>query len=156
MYKPDRTIYISFLGKGHTRGDVVVYLPKERVVITGDLLTNGIPFMRDAYPSQWIGTLESVRNLDWDTAVTGHGGVQSGKEQVDRLLAYMKDMVAAVKKAIRKRMTQEDARKSIDPVLRKKYQAAFPAYAGNAQAFAAASGGAVERTWTELSGKIPN
>ncbi|MBI1737952.1 MAG: MBL fold metallo-hydrolase [Acidobacteria bacterium] len=154
LYKPDRTIHILFFGKGHTRGDVVIYLPKERVVVTGDLLTNGIPFMRDAYPSQWIGTLDSVRNLDWDTAVTGHGGVQTGKEQVDRLLAYMKDMVAAVKDAIGKGMTLEDAKKSIDL---SKHQAGFPAYQPpNPPGFAAASTQAVERTWAELTGKIPN
>ena len=53
-------------------------------------------------------------------------------------------------------MTQEEARKSIDPALWDKHQAAFPAYAGNAQAFATASGSAVDRTWVELTGKIPN
>jgi glyoxylase-like metal-dependent hydrolase (beta-lactamase superfamily II) len=153
LYKPERTIHILFFGKGHTRGDVVVYLPKERVVVTGDLLTNGIPFMRDAYPSQWIGTLDSVRNLDWNTAVTGHGGVQTGKEQADRLLAYMKDMVAAVKDAIGKGMNLEETSKSIDL---SKHKDAFPAYTGNPQGFAAASRSAVERTWTELTGKIPN
>jgi cyclase len=153
LYKPDRSIYISYFGKGHTRGDIVVFLPKERVVITGDLLTNGIPFMRDAYPSQWVGTLEAVRNLDWDTAACGHGPVQTGKEQADKLLDYLKDMVAAVKDAIGKGMTMEQASASIDL---SKYKDSFPAYTGNPQAFAAASKSAVERCWTELSGKIPN
>ncbi|MCL5288644.1 MAG: MBL fold metallo-hydrolase [Acidobacteria bacterium] len=153
LYKPDRTIHILFFGKGHTRGDVVVYLPKEKVVVTGDLLTNGIPFMRDAYPSQWIATLDSVRNLDWNTAATGHGPVQSGKEQVDKLLAYMNDMVAAVKDAIGKGMSLEQTSASIDL---SRHKDSFPAYAGNPQGFAAASKSAVERTWNELSGKIPN
>lgn len=153
LHKPERTIHILFFGKGHTRGDVVVYLPKEKVVITGDLLTDGIPFMRDAYPSQWIGTLDSVRNLDWDAAITGHGPPQKGKEQVDRLLAYMKEMVTAVKDAIGKGMKQEDAKKAIDL---SKHQPGFPAYATNPQGFATASGSAVDRTWVELTGKIPN
>ncbi len=153
LHRADRNIHVLFFGKGHTRGDVVVYLPKEKVVITGDLLTDGIPFMRDAYPVEWGGTLDSVRNLDWDTAITGHGPVQKGKEQVDRLLAYMKDMVAAVKAAIGKGMSQEDAKKAIDL---SKHQAAFPAYATNPQGFAAASAGAVDRTWVELTGKIPD
>ncbi|MBI1750749.1 MAG: MBL fold metallo-hydrolase [Acidobacteria bacterium] len=151
LHKSERTIHVLFFGKGHTRGDAVVYLPKEKVVITGDLLTNGISFMRDAYPSQWIGTLDSVRNLDWETAVTGHGGVQKGKEQIDRLLAYMKEMVAAVKESIGKGMTLEEAKKAIDL---SKHQAGFPAYAANPQGFVAASGSAVERTWAELTGKI--
>ena len=153
LYKPERTIHILFFGKGHTRGDVVVFLPKEKVVVTGDLLTNSIPFMRDAYPSQWVGTLDSVRNLDWNAAATGHGPVQQGKEQVNRLLAYMTDMVAAVKDAIGKGLSLEETSASIDL---SKHKDSFPAYAGNPQGFAAASKSAVERTWTELSGKIPN
>jgi glyoxylase-like metal-dependent hydrolase (beta-lactamase superfamily II) len=156
LHRPDRNIHILFFGKGHTRGDIVVYLPKEKVVITGDLLTSGIPFMRDAYPSQWIGTLDSVRNLDWNTALCGHGPVQKGKEQADKLLAYMKDLVAAVKDAIGKGMTLEDARKAIDPVLRDKHRASFPDYAVNPQNFDASSGIAVDRTWAELTGKIPD
>src|SRR2546425_9230044 len=40
LHKPDRDVHVYFLGKGHTRGDVVVYLPKEKEVMTGDLLTD--------------------------------------------------------------------------------------------------------------------
>ena len=144
LHKPTRAIHIYFFGKGHTRGDVVVYLPKEKVVVTGDLLTNGIPFMRDAYPSQWIGTLESVQKLDWEHAIPGHGGVQKGKGQVAKLIAYMKDMVAGVRDAIAKGMSLEQAQKSID----------LSKHAGNFPNFQQASPSAIERTWAELTGKI--
>ena len=152
LHKPDRSIHIYYYGKGHTRGDVVVYLPKEKVLVTGDLLTNGIPFMRDAYPSQWIGVLESLQKLDWNYAIPGHGGVQEGKGQLEKLIAYMKDMVAAVKDAVAKGMSLEDAKKSIDL---SKHAASFPSYSTSA-AFQQASASAVERTWAELTGKIPD
>ena len=145
LHKPDRDIHIYYFGKGHTRGDVVVYLPKEKVVVTGDLLTNGIPFMRDAYPSVWIGTLEAVQKLEWTQAATGHGGVQHGKEQIGKLIAYMKDMVAAVKDAIAKGMSLEDAKKTID----------LSKHAGSFPNFQQGSPAAIERTWVELTGKIP-
>jgi len=144
LHKPDRPIHIYYFGKGHTRGDVVVYLPQEKMVITGDLLTNGIPFMRDAYPSQWIDVLESIQRLDWSQASTGHGPVQPGKGQLEKLIAYMKDMVAAVRGAIAKGMTLDDAKKAIDL---SKHSANFPNFAtGNTQA--------IERTWAELTGQI--
>jgi len=146
LHKPDRDIHIYYFGKGHTRGDVVVYLPREKVVVTGDLLTNGIPFMRDAYPSQWIGTLEAIQKLDWTQASTGHGGVQQGKEQIGKLVAYMKDMVAAVKDAIGKGMSLEDAKKSIDL---SKHASSFPNFQQGTPT-------AIERTWMELTGKIPD
>ena len=143
LHKGERSIHVYHFGRGHTRGDVVVFLPKERVVITGDLLTNGIPFMRDAYPSQWIATLESVEKLEWDQAITGHGGVQQGKEQIGKLIAYMKDMVAAVRGSIGK-MTLEEALKTIDM---SKHAANFPSFEGGNRS-------AIQRTWAELSGQI--
>ena len=146
LHKPDRDIHIYYFGKGHTRGDVVVYLPKEKIVITGDLLTNGIPFMRDAYPSQWIGTLESIQKLDWTQASVGHGDVQQGKEQIGKLIAYMKEMVAAVSDAVAKGMSLENAKKTIDL---SKHASSFPDFQQGSPA-------AIERTWMELTGKIPD
>ncbi len=144
LHKPDRAIHVYYFGKGHTRGDVVVYLPKEKVLVTGDLLTNGIPFMRDAYPSQWIGVLEATRKLDWEWAIPAHGGVQKGKVQLDHLVAYMKDMVSAVKDAVAKGMSLEEAKKSID----------LSKHASNFANFAQGNPAAIERTWAELTGKI--
>ena len=144
LHKPDRAIHIYYFGKGHTRGDVVVYLPREKVVVTGDLLTNGIPFMRDAYPSQWIGVLESIQRLDWTQAIPGHGGVQQGKGQLEKLIAYMKDMVASVKDAIAVGKNLDEAKKSID----------LSKHAGSFPNFQRGSPSAIERAWAELTGKI--
>jgi glyoxylase-like metal-dependent hydrolase (beta-lactamase superfamily II) len=146
LHRRGRAIHVYYFGKGHTRGDVVVYLPKERVVVTGDLLTNGIPFTRDAYPSHWAGTLEAIQGLDWEFAIPGHGGVQTGKDQIGKLIAYMKDMVAAVKEAVAKGMSLDDAKKSIDM---SRHSASFPNFQGGNQS-------AIERAWAELTGKIPD
>ena len=140
----DRPIHIYFFGKGHTRGDVVVFLPKEKVVSTGDLLTNGIPFMRDSYPSHWAATLEGVQKLDWTKVIPGHGGVQDGKDQIGKLIAFFKDLVAGVKDAIAKGQTEDDAVKSVDL---SKHSNSFPNYR-------ASSPGAVRRAFAELTGKI--
>jgi glyoxylase-like metal-dependent hydrolase (beta-lactamase superfamily II) len=144
LYKPEREIHIYFLGRGHTRGDVVVFLPREKVLITGDLLTSGIPFMRDAYPTLWVGTLEAMEKLDWQQVIPGHGTVQPDKSQIGKLIAYMKDMVAAVKEAHGRGITLEAARKSID----------LSKHAPNLPNFATAHPSAIERTWAELSGQI--
>ncbi len=151
LHKPgDRTIQVLYFGKGHTRGDVVVFLPKEKVVVTGDLLTNGIPFMRDAYPVEWVATLESIAKLDWDFAIPGHGDVQKGKTQIGHLIAYMKDLVAQVKEAVAKGNLLEETKKSVDL---SRYAAGFAAYKTPAQ-FQRASDSAVERAFAEITGKI--
>jgi len=151
LHKPgDRTIQILYFGKGHTRGDVVVFLPKEKVVATGDLVTNGIPFMRDAYPVEWVSTLEALQQLDWAVAIPGHGDVQHGKEQIGRLISFMKDMVTQVKAAVAAGKNLEDTKKAVDL---SSHAPDFPVYKTPA-AFQRTAQGAVERTWMELSGKI--
>jgi glyoxylase-like metal-dependent hydrolase (beta-lactamase superfamily II) len=153
LHKPDREIHILYFGRGHTRGDVVVYLPKEKVVVTGDLLTNGIPFARDSYPSHWVATLEALERLDWQKAAPGHGGVQEGKTQIRALIAYMKDMVEQVRQAVGKGLSQQETRRTVDL---RKHLPNFAVYANAPQGFDQASGNAVDRAWLELSGKIPD
>ena len=50
LFRGNREIQIRYLGRGHTAGDVVVLLPKERIVMTGDFLTSGLSNMSDSYP----------------------------------------------------------------------------------------------------------
>jgi len=144
LHLADREIDLLHWGPAHTRGDTVVYLPKEHVVITGDLLTNGIPVMRTAYPVEWIATLDAIDKLDWTAAIPGHGNVQQGKGQLESLLAYMKDLVAGVKASVAKGQTIEQAETSVDL---SKYKQAFPNFdsGGNKSA--------IDRAWTEISGK---
>ena len=54
LHRQDRDIVLLFLGRGHTSGDVVAYLPKQRVVATGDLLHGWMPYMGDSYPPEWV------------------------------------------------------------------------------------------------------
>ena len=62
----DREIQIRFLGRAHTAGDVVVYLPKEKIVCTGDLLTTGLSNMSDAFVNEWSTTLDELKKLKKD------------------------------------------------------------------------------------------
>lgn len=146
LHTPGRAIHMYHFGRAHTRGDVVVYLPEEKVVVTGDLLTNGIPFMRDAYPSQWIPVLEAIEQLDWERAITGHGAPQEGKAQIGRLIAYLRDMVAAVRKAIAEGLTVDQAVEQID----------LSRHSPGLPNFAQGSPSAIRRTWAELTGQIPD
>ena len=151
LHKPgERTIQILYFGKGHTRGDVVVYMPKEKVVATGDLLTSGIPFMRDAYPVEWTATLEAVQGLDWNAAIPGHGDVQQGKAQIGKLISFMKDLVAQVKAAVAAGKSLEETKKAVDL---SSHAADFAVYK-TAAAFQRNVDAAVDRCWNEVSGKI--
>ncbi len=85
LYRRDREIHLLHLGRAHTEGDVFVYLPKEKVVITGDAMIGWTPYMGDGYPEDWAGTLDNLRSStsptsSWATATSraGSGSAPSG------------------------------------------------------------------------------
>lgn len=71
-----RVVEIRFLGRGNTAGDAVAWLPRERIVATGDLLVHPLPYVYDGYPSEWAGTLDNLLRLGPAILVPGHGPVQ--------------------------------------------------------------------------------
>jgi cyclase len=77
-----RVIRIIHLGPGVTRGDTVVYLPKENVLVAGDLVDNPIPFAYGCNVTGWIDALEKIQALDADVIVPGHGAVMRNDDQV--------------------------------------------------------------------------
>src|SRR5579862_9263578 len=75
----NREVQIKFLGRGNTAGDAVAYLPKDRILVAGDLVAAPIPNTYDGYPSEWIQTLQNLGALDAGTIVPGHGSVMHDK-----------------------------------------------------------------------------
>lgn len=114
LYTADKEVRILYFGEGHTRGDVVIHLPKEKALITGDLLTGGLPFMRDAIPIAWAATLANIGKLDFEQVIPGHGQVQKGKERLNLVVNYLNDLVAAVKAQVEKGATLEETIKNVD------------------------------------------
>jgi cyclase len=92
LHRGGREIRLEFFGRGHTGGDVVVYLPAERIIVTGDLLLAGLPYMGDAYIPDWIETLERLKELDFDTVMPGHGMAFTELERIDHLQEYLADL----------------------------------------------------------------
>src|SRR5256884_8685363 len=81
-HRRSRTVEILWLGGAHTDGDVWGFLPKEKVLVTGDGLHGWTPFMGDSYPYDWIRTLDAAEELEFDYAIGGQGGVIQGKQKI--------------------------------------------------------------------------
>src|SRR5262249_37755256 len=78
----DREVQVKFLGRGNTGGDIIAYLPKEKIAIVGDLVGSPIPLANDGYPTEWIQTLQNLGQLDSQIIVTGHGPVLRHKSRI--------------------------------------------------------------------------
>jgi len=92
LFRGGREIQILYFGRGHTDTDVVVYLPKEKIVCTGDLMESVISYMGDAYLDEWPATLDRLMALDFDTVMPGHGVVFKGKGHIEAFQRYLRDV----------------------------------------------------------------
>lgn len=109
LFRGSREIQIRFLGRAHTAGDVVVYLPREKLVITGDLLTSELSNMSDAYVNEWPGALEELKKLDFTTVLPGHGEAFTDRKKIDYFEAYLSDVWAQVSRLKQQGVSAQDA-----------------------------------------------
>ena len=123
LYRGGREIRLMYLGRGHTGGDLVVYLPKERVLCSGDLLVNGIANLVDGYVNDWPDTLEKLKPLDFVDVIPGHGDPFKGKERIDYFQAYLRDVWQQASRLHAAHVPVEEAAKRIDMTAHKAHYA---------------------------------
>jgi cyclase len=114
----NRVVELRHLGRGHSSGDIIAYLPRERTLITGDLVASPVPYFFAGYPYDQIATLEALGAMDARVLVPGHGEVMHDEAFLDRTVALMKDVRDQVTQELRRRGSLaaklEDIRKDID------------------------------------------
>jgi glyoxylase-like metal-dependent hydrolase (beta-lactamase superfamily II) len=114
LFRGEREIQIRHLGRGHTAGDVVVFLPRERVVITGDFLTAGLSNMSDSYPEDWVASLDALKKLDFETVLPGHGEAFTDKAKIEYFQAYLRDVWTETSRLKKEGVPVEEAAKRVD------------------------------------------
>jgi glyoxylase-like metal-dependent hydrolase (beta-lactamase superfamily II) len=111
---PVRPVRIMFLGRANTEGDAVAWLPRERIVATGDIVVSPVPFGFFSFPEPWIATLERIKALDFALLVPGHGRPMRDSAYLDRLIATISDIRAQVGPLARQGLSLEDVRSRVD------------------------------------------
>jgi len=113
----DRLVYfggsrraaVYFLGAGHTNGDLIVLLPEEKILFSGDLVVNGrFPYLQsaDSDPHGWEQILTRLATLDVEKIVPGHGKVGT-RQSVSDSLAYLRKINELSKLFIETRVPDE-------------------------------------------------
>jgi len=121
-----REVRLLHLGRGHTAGDTIVYLPAERVVCTGDLFNGYIGYMGDAYVDEWVATLDRLARIDFKTIIAGHGKPFAGKDRITAVQSCLRDLWRQAEALKRQGVTAADAAARIDL---RVHAASFPALA---------------------------
>ena len=149
FYRRDREIHLLYLGRAHTEGDVFVYLPKEKVVVTGDAVIGWTPFMGDGYPEDWAGTLDALGQLDFTQMIMGHGD-PAGRDWLRTFRGYVGDMVEAVRKEVATGATLDEVKKRVPDLLASRYEQPFSTY-GTYRPWRTGLLGNIERTYAMVS-----
>ena len=127
LHRGSREIDLLFLGRGHTGGDTVVFLPKEKIVVTGDLMESRLAYMGDAFFDEWVTTLGELKKLDFDVVLPGHGIPFADKGLITAYQAYLTDFVGQAGRLKAQGVPAEDAARRIDLTAHVK---AFPQIEG--------------------------
>ena len=112
-----RVVELKHLGRGNTGGDVVAWLPAERMLVAGDLVDHPVPYAFGGYPGEWIGTLDRLAALDPLLVVPGHGEVLRGKGYIERVAGLIRGIRQQVNDLLEKNgsgFALEEMQKAID------------------------------------------
>jgi glyoxylase-like metal-dependent hydrolase (beta-lactamase superfamily II) len=117
----------------HTSGDLVIYLPVEKIVFTGDIIAMQLPdplihLEKNGSSAGWITTAKGIVALDSDQFVPGHGDLQP-KASIQKRLTAAEEKRAAIEKLVARGKTLEEVKAAVDP------PAAAPAPGGRGPGF---------------------
>lgn len=112
----DRDLPVEFLhlGRANTPGDAIAWLPRQRIVATGDIVVSPIPFGFGSHSGDWIETIGKVKALGFMTLIPGHGLPQSDSAYLDKLVAAMTGLRAQVMPLAKAGLSLEEIKKKID------------------------------------------
>ncbi len=114
------------LGRGHTKGDTVVWLPQQKIMFSGDLVEfDATPYCGDAYFEDWPHTLDAIAALKPEKLVPGRGAALTTPGQVQEGLAGTRAFVAELYAAVKRGAS---AGKDLRAVYRDTYDELKPKY----------------------------
>lgn len=143
-------LVLQYLGRGHTEGDIVAWLPQHRIMFAGDLVeAKAALYTGDAFHQEWSSTtLDAVKAMGADQLVGGRGEIPKGKEAVDAAIEQSRGFLTAIIDNVR---ATQAAGGSLKDAFEACHVALSPTY-GHWPIFEHTLPFDVARTWEELQG----
>jgi len=109
----DHELQLQFHGLGHTAGDVVVFCPQKRVIVTGDLHHPRFPGFIDSYPQLWPKTIDSIATLEFEHILPGHGPMEHDRRGLIGRRNFIEEMTERVMAGKRAGQSVADLQRAI-------------------------------------------
>jgi glyoxylase-like metal-dependent hydrolase (beta-lactamase superfamily II) len=132
-FKGEMTLWLGKLelklmqvGRGHTKGDTVAWLPEQKILFSGDLVEFGAtPYAGDAYFQDWPATLDAIAALEPEKLVPGRGAALTTRDQVKEALlgtrAFVSELFSTVKSGARSGMVLRVVYREVYDRLKPRY-----------------------------------
>jgi glyoxylase-like metal-dependent hydrolase (beta-lactamase superfamily II) len=114
LYMGGKEIQFLHPGNAHTAGDIMMWLPQEKIVATGDIVTAPIPLMPSPYTNVYVDVLNQIKALGFETLVPGHGPVEVDSQYIDLLVETIQTVSTQMKSLVEQGLSEEDAIARID------------------------------------------
>lgn len=111
---PATPVRLMFLGRANTAGDLVAWLPKQKIVESGDIVVAPTPFGFGSYPAEWIKTIGKLEALGFKILIPGHGEPQRGAAYLDKLRQAIAAIRAQVTPLAKRGLSLDQVRAKIE------------------------------------------
>jgi glyoxylase-like metal-dependent hydrolase (beta-lactamase superfamily II) len=148
LYYGGKEIQILYLGRAHTRGDSVIFVPQDRVAYLSELyFADQFLFINDGYGLDWLRALDAVEALDADVFVPGHGPIPSDPRETRQGLRRFRQMLVDVRDAVQKEIARGATEEQAAAAIRWPQYEKLAGYDAQREI-------AVRRLYQQLTGKL--
>lgn len=143
-------LVLQYCGRGHTAGDIVAWLPKQKILFAGDLVeAQAALYTGDAFHMDWsAGTLDKVKSLGAEALVGGRGAVAQGRAAVDAAIEQTREFLLRMRECVK---PVHNAGGSLKEAFEKTHEALAPKF-GAWPIFEHCLPFNVQRVWDEYDG----
>ena len=109
-----RKVELRHMGAGNTNGDIIAYLPKEKILATGDIVVRPTPYGFHSHPRSWIGVLEQLKTIPATRIMPGHGDLMTDTAYFDLLIDALRFVADNVDRLAAEGKSLEETRAALD------------------------------------------
>lgn len=114
IYLGNRTVELKRLGNSNTAGDIVMWLPEEKILASGDIVVRPTPYGFGSYPREWAESLRKIKALNYALLIPGHGDLQRDAAYVDLLIETFDLIAEQMAALVAAGLSEEEAVQKVD------------------------------------------
>jgi glyoxylase-like metal-dependent hydrolase (beta-lactamase superfamily II) len=149
LYRGGKEIQILYVGRAHTRGDSIIFVPQDRIVYLSELyFADQFLFINDGYGLDWLRALDAIEALGADIFVPGHGPIPADPRETRQGLRRFRQMLVDVRDAVQREIGRGATEDQAVAAIR------WPQYEG-LLGYDTQRDTAVRRLYQQLTGRLP-